>query len=617
MIIYQESKKTFVQQVKDNLIEYSIDQIFQEKLGRRVGNSERKSWRNSLQYMENILDEEIPSDAQISIEYKVPNTSKRIDFIISGQDKYHKDCAVIIELKQWENANATDKDAIVTTKLQGSVIETIHPSYQAWTYKELLEGFNEAVYKQNIILQACAYLHNCENAGELNSKFYSYHIERAPLFIRSDVKKLRSFIKEYIKYGDVNGVMYCIENGRIRPSKTIADNIKSMIDGNDVFTMIDDQKLVYETILNLSKQATSSKKKVIIITGGPGTGKSVVAVQLTANITAERKLVQYVSKNSAPRDVYAYHLSGHRTKSWINNLFKSSGSYINARSNEFDVLIIDEAHRLNLKSGFYGNEGENQIKEIIKASKCSVFFIDEDQRVTLKDIGTSESIELCANELSAEITYLKLESQFRCNGSDGYIAWLDNLLGIRSTANESIDDLNYSFTVVSSPNELREKIEILNTERNRARIVAGYCWPWNSKKDTKAMDIVIDDFSMQWNLAVDGSLWIVSPDSVKQVGCIHTCQGLEVDYIGVIVGNDLVIRNNKWVCQPDQRDKHDKSIKGWKKLLKDNPHNAKNIIDTVIKNTYRTLMTRGMKGCIVYSTDPETREWLNRRILNN
>jgi DUF2075 family protein len=614
MIIYQESKATFVRQVKDNLIEYSIDKNFQDKLGHSVGSNERKSWRNSLQYMENILDDEIPNDAQISIEYKVPNTSKRIDFIISGQDMQRKDCAVIIELKQWENANSTDKDAIVTTKMQGNIIETVHPSYQAWTYKVLLEGFNEAVYSKNIKLLACAYLHNCENAGDLISQFYKYHIERAPLFIRNDARKLRSFIKEYIKYGDVNGVMYNIENGKIRPSKTIADNIKSMIDGNEVFTMIDDQKLVYETILNLSRHASSEKKKVVIVIGGPGTGKSVVAVQLTANITAERRLVQYVSKNSAPRDVYAFHLSGHRSKSWVNNMFKSSGSYVNTKTSEFDVLIVDEAHRLNFKSGFYGNEGDNQIKEIINASKCSVFFTDEDQRVTLKDIGTPEYIERCANEMDAEVTYLKLESQFRCNGSDGYIAWLDNLLGIRQTANENINDLNYSFTIVSTPNELREKIEILNQERNRARMVAGYCWPWNSKKDSKAMDIVIDDFSMQWNLTMDGSLWIVSPDSVNQVGCIHTCQGLEVDYIGVIIGNDLVVRNNKWVCQPDKRDKHDKTIKGWKKMIKENPDTAKDFIDIIIKNTYRTLMSRGMKGCIVYSTDAETRDWLKNRI---
>jgi len=448
----------------------------------------------------------------------------------------------------------------------------------------------------------------------LKAPFYAYHIERAPLFIRNDAALLRSFIKKFIKHGDINGVMYHIENGRIRPSKTIADNIKAMIDGNEVFTMIDDQKVVFETVREIAGKATSKNKQVVIVCGGPGTGKSVVAVQLTAKLTSEQQLVQFVSKNSAPRDVYAYHLSGHRTKTWVNNFFKGSGSYVDAKANQFDALIVDEAHRLNLQSGFYGNEGENQIKEIINAAKCSVFFIDEDQRVTLKDIGTNEHIEQCAKAAKAEIYHLALESQFRCNGSDGYLAWLDNLLGIRQTANESIHDLNYSFKVVDSPHELRKQIEQLNMERNRARMVAGYCWPWNSKKDVKAMDIIIGDFAMQWNLSTDGSLWIVSPESVNQIGCIHTCQGLEVDHIGVIIGDDLVIRNGKWVSQPEKRDKHDKTMRGWKKLMSEQPKTAPKHIESIIKNTYRTLMTRGMKGCIVYSTDQETREWLKENV---
>ena len=481
-------------------------------------------------------------------------------------------------------------------------------------YKELLEGFNEVVYSKGIHLHPCAYLHNCTNADDLIAPFYAYHIARAPLFIRNDAAKLRGFIKKFIKHGDINGVMYHIEKGKIRPSKTIADNIKKMIDGNEVFTMIDDQKVVFETLREIAGKATSKNKQVVIVSGGPGTGKSVVAVQLTAKLTSEQKLVQFVSKNSAPRDVYAYHLSGHRTKTWVNNFFKGSGSYVDAKANQFDALIVDEAHRLNLQSGFYGNEGENQIKEIINAARCSVFFIDEDQRVTLKDIGTKEHIEQCAKAAKAEIRYLALESQFRCNGSDGYLAWLDNLLGIRQTANESIHDLNYSFKVVDSPHELRKQIEQLNMERNRARMVAGYCWPWKSKKDAKAMDINIGDFAMQWNLSTDGSLWIVSPESVNQIGCIHTCQGLEVDHIGVIIGDDLVIRNGKWVSQPDKRDKHDKSMRGWKKLMSEQPKTAPKHIESIIKNTYRTLMTRGMKGCIVYSTDKETREWMKENV---
>jgi DUF2075 family protein/nucleoside-triphosphatase THEP1 len=570
-----------------------------------------------MQYMRNVLDDsQIPNDAKISIECQVPNTSKRIDFIISGKNEQRKDSVVIVELKQWDSASITNLDGVVKTYLGGSIREVSHPSYQAWSYATLLEGFNEEVYSKEINLIPCAFLHNCESLGDLEDPFYDTYVKKAPLFSKNDVLSLAEFIKANVKYGDSNNIMYRIEHGRIRPSKTIADSIAKMIDGNEEFVMIDDQKIAFEYARNLVKSSTKENKNVLIVRGGPGTGKSVVAIQLTANLTSDQYLVQYVSKNSAPRDVYASKLSGHRSKSWVNNLFKGSGSYVNSNNGQFDALIVDEAHRLNEKSGMFANLGENQIKEIIEASKCSIFFVDEDQRVTLKDIGSKQEVEFWAKRSNANLHYLELESQFRCNGSDGYLAWLDNILGIRDTANLFINEVNYHFEVVDNPNELRNKILELNKERNKARMVAGYCWPWNSKKNKTAMDIVFPEyeFGMQWNLTQDGMLWIISPESVNQIGCIHTCQGLEVDYVGVIIGPDLVIRNGQWVCRPEFRASSDKSVHGLKSLLKNDPIRGQEMAQLIIKNTYRTLMTRGMKGCFVFSADNETTEWLNKLV---
>lgn len=614
MIVYQESKQTFMSHVRESKIDYIIHDNFQKQLGRSTGKREVESWKNSMQYMRNVLDDsEIPADALISIECQVPNTSKRIDFIITGRNYNNQDCAVIVELKQWQTAALTSMDGIVKTHVGGGIRDVSHPSYQAWSYAALLEGFNEEVYNNNITLKPCAFLHNCENPGDLTNSFYQPHIEKAPLFVKNDVIRLADFIKTYVKFGDPTNIMYRIENGNIRPSKTIADSIAKMIDGNEEFVMIDDQKVVYEYAKNLVLSSTAKKKNVLIVRGGPGTGKSVVAIQLTARLTAMQKLVQYVSKNSAPRDVYASKLSGYRSRSWVNNLFKSSGSYVDKTNSEFDALIVDEAHRLNEKSGMFSNLGENQIKEIIQASKCSIFFIDEDQRVTLKDIGSKAEIEFWASREGASIHYLELESQFRCNGSDGYLAWLDYILFDRNTAHTNKNELNYQFQVVNSPNELYQEIVNYNSINNRARMVAGYCWPWNSKKDKHAMDIVFSEhnFGMQWNLTQDGMLWIISPQSVNQIGCIHTCQGLEVDYVGVIIGPDMVIRNGRWVCRPEFRASSDKSVHGLKSLIKKEPTKGQQLAELIIKNTYRTLMTRGMKGCLVYSSDEETRNWLN------
>jgi uncharacterized protein len=615
VLVYASTKTEFLADVRGNTISEKILASFQRHLGHTTSKNEIASWRNSMQYMGHVLaDDGIPDNAGVAIEYTLPQTTKRIDFILTGKGLNNQATAIIIELKQWESVKATPMDGIVRTFVGGAEREVSHPSYQAWTYAALLEDFNEAVQTENIGLQPCAYLHNCVSDDVINNTFYEYHTNRAPAFLSKDAQKLADFIKHHVKYGDSCEVMYRIDNGKIRPSKNLADKLASLLKGNPEFLMIDDQKIVYETALMLANKATVKEKHVLIVEGGPGTGKSVVAVNLLVALTKEQLLIQYVTRNAAPRAVYASLLTGSFRRSHIDNLFKSSGVYTSTDANYFDVLIVDEAHRLNEMSGFYQNEGVNQIKEIINATKLSVFFIDEDQRVTFKDIGEINSIKEWAKRLGATVHQLELQSQFRCNGSDGYIAWIDNTLEIHDTANETLADINYDFRVFDSPNDLQDAIFEKNRINNKARLVAGYCWNWISKDDATLNDITFEEhgFAMKWNLASYGSLWILKPDSVNEIGCIHTCQGLETDYIGVIVGPDFVIRDGVAVTDASKRAKQDASIKGYKSLLKKNPSLAKQKADVIIKNTYRTLMTRGMKGCYIYCTDKETNEWFKQ-----
>ncbi len=614
MIVYSANKTQFLDDVLTNDIENIVLKNVKRKLNRGVGVAEIRSWASSLVYMDRIMqDNNIPDDCGIAIEYQIPQTGKRIDFIISGQNENNNDAVILIELKQWSEAKLTAKDSIVETYVGGRIGEHTHPSYQAWSYATLLQGFNEVVYTENISLHPCAYLHNYVEDGVIRNQFYAEYIKKAPVFLKSDALELRQFIRKHVKYGDKTNILYRIENGKIRPSKLLADSISKMIKGNEEFVMIDDQKVIFENTMALAKNANEQNKQVLIVQGGPGTGKSVVAINLLVALTKFGLLTQYVSKNAAPRAVYEARLTGSLRATEIRNLFRGSGGFIDAIPNEYDALIIDEAHRLNKYSGLFGNLGENQIKELINASKFSVFFIDEDQRVTLKDIGTKNEIELWAHKADATVTELELTSQFRCNGSDGYLAWLDNVLQIRDTVNEDIHDIDYEFRIVESPAELRDIINEKNKLSNRARMVAGYCWKWPSKTNGNLYDIEFPeyDFRMKWNLTEDGSKWIISPNSVNEIGCIHTCQGLEVDYIGVIVGNDLVARNGHVITDPSKRASSDTSVKGYKRLLKENPEDAKKMLDLIIKNTYRTLMTRGMKGCYVYFVDKETRDYFN------
>ena len=330
---------------------------------------------------------------------------------------------------------------------------------------------------------------------------------------------------------------------------------------------------------------------------------------------AEGQMVRYVTKNAAPRKVFESRLTGSRRRGEISLLFGGSGDFTETEPNSFDTLVVDEAHRLNEKSGLYGNLGNHQIAEVISTSKCAIFFIDEDQRVTWKDIGTKNEIQARVPK-RATIVRQTLTSQFRCNGSEGYLAWLDDALGIHETANKVLDVRDFDFRVFDSPVALRREIVERNKSDNKARMVAGYCWDWKSRRDPQTLDVVLPEhgFGMQWNLTSDGGLWIVSPDSVDQIGCIHTCQGLEVDYIGVIIGPDLTVRDGAVQTHPEKRSRHDQSLKGFKKLLRTESQTALTKADLLIKNTYRTLMTRGLKGCYVYCTDSLTGQYFKSRV---
>jgi hypothetical protein len=295
-----------------------IYDAYKTATGRRTGKAEIDSWMNSLQYMERVLaDQDIPQDAGVAIEYHIPQTSKRIDFILTGKDAQAKETAILIELKQWQHATLTEQDAIVVTQFQGQDQPTPHPSYQAWSYKKLLEDFNQTVQDDHIQLYPCAYLHNYEPDNVISNKFYSTYIQEAPLFLKNDAIKLQNFIKANVKYGDKDQIMYRIDHGKIKPSKNLADHLVSMIKGNSEFVMVDDQKVAFEAVIRNTIRSADGKKSVLIVEGGPGTGKSVVAINLLVALTNQECVVQYVTRNSAPRLVYEAKLTGTFTRTRI------------------------------------------------------------------------------------------------------------------------------------------------------------------------------------------------------------------------------------------------------------------------------------------------------------
>ena len=622
MIVYEASKRDFMKHVTNDEISILIDREYKNKIGKSREN-EFRAWDNSMLYMFKALStDEIPDECGVAIEYRIPATSKRVDFILSGLDDNDKENVIIVELKQWsEVEEVEDEDAIVKTVINRSKRRTSHPSYQAWSYASLIEDYNDSVEKNNIKLHPCAYLHNYikkEENDPLENEVYENWLHKAPAYTKGDVIKLREFICKYVKKPDQGKGIYYIEGGKIRPSKSLQDALKVMIDGNEAFIMIDDQKVAFESIMRTVRDCIKSgTKKTIIVEGGPGTGKSVLAINLLVKICNMNLNCQYVTKNAAPRNVYCEKLKGNYTQKYINNLFKGSGIYTETEENEIDVLVVDEAHRLNAKSGMFKNLGVNQIKEIMNSAKVSIFFVDNDQRVTMDDIGSIEEIEKHAKVLDVKARKLKLSSQFRCNGSDGYISWLDDMLEIRETGNFDGFEFDFDFKVFDNPSEMRQAIEEKNQINNKSRLAAGYCYEWATKKKENYSKYDIEfpeyDFKMKWNLS-NSSTWAIDKESVNECGCIHTCQGLEFDYVGVIIGNDLRFENGKIITDFFKRAKTDKSLNGVKKLYKEDKEKALKISDELIKNTYRILMTRGLKGCYIWCEDKALSNYFKERL---
>jgi len=611
MILYSSNITNFIDDVYDNKIIQILENNKKNELYKGTTNSEKLSWENSLKYMADIvIKSNIPKDCSVVLEYNLPMTSSRIDFMLLGYDSNHTKRAIIFELKQWSKVNRIDdSEMLIETFVGNGLKKVVHPSYQAWSYMTLLADFNKRIQENSIILDACSILHNYiidKNDPLLDDKF-SDLINTVPLFTKNDEPKLIAFIKERIYYGDNQAIIYEIDNSHLIPSKSLQNNIDKLLKGNKEFKLIDNQMIIYDQILSAIKR---EQKNVIIVEGGPGTGKSVIAINLLANLTKQGKLCQYVSRNTAPRVIYSAKLKGTLNKTSIDNLFKTSGAYTEIEKDIFDVLIVDEAHCLTEKSGLFNNYGENQIKEIINSSKCSVFFIDENQKVHLNDIGTKKEIKKWASDLDANVIEFYLESQFRCSGSDNYLKFIDYLLGLNDSYNSNI---NYDINICESPHELEKIIKNKNINYN-SRIIAGYCWNWDKKEidNTNYHDIKIDDYGISWNLGSKQTFAI--DNSINEAGCVHSVQGLEFDYVGVIIGKDLYYEDGKIRTNFQNHASSDPSFKGIKKIYKEDKERANQISDVIIKNTYRVLLTRGIKGCYVYCVDPALNQYLKKQI---
>jgi len=631
MRLFAGNSRQFIDLNRRNQMSTLLEEEFLRQLGRRPSTQEVYSWTNSLLRLSILFEDAQLTNQGIFLEYQLPSYGNRIDCIVCGKDETNKDQAVIIELKQWSKVKLSEYDSDrVVTWVAGGNRDLLHPSVQSLSYRDYLAMNHTAFYDETspIGLQCCSYLHNyriVDNDPLFDDRFRSYTTE-SPVFTLDDSTELEAYIYNRVAGGDGMEILARIEGGKHRPSKKlmqhVSETIKKKLNGefrllgspNEDYILLDEQIIAYDDVLSIVKKGISSRHKFsIIIKGGPGTGKSVIALKLLADLNTLGFNAQYATGSNSftetLRKIVGNHSKGH---------FKYFMSYGDAEPNEVDVLLMDESHRIREKTGYpFKSTGRLQIEDLIRACKIAVFFVDDLQVVRPNEIGNVGFIKENSERLGCKIHEIELNSQFRCAGSDAFINWVNHMLHIRITANpEWIPDPNFEFRIFESAKTLDEAIKEKVEEGFSARLTAGYCWHWSDRPEADGSlheDVVIGDFRRPWN-APNGitnirrdipkaSFWAYDTNGINQVGCIYTAQGFEFDYVGVIFGKDLKYNfsTNEWEGFPGES--HDPSIRS-----------SGDSFLQLVKNTYRVLLTRGHKGCYVYFMNKDTENYFRSRI---
>jgi uncharacterized protein len=621
MRLYSGMSQQFIQDTSLNQIAGKLQNAFFDYFQYNPSPAEVVSWKNSLRALSLVFTQVGLDDHGVILEYQLPLTSQRIDCIVCGKDHNKNDNAVLIELKQWEKCERCFQENEVLTFIGGRQREILHPSIQVGHYKMYLEDTNTAFYATDhpVNLNACSYLHNYyydPNDAIFDTKFEN-NLMTFPLFTADDVEKLGEYIIKHTDLGDGASVLKRIEESPFRPCKKLMDHVAQMIRNRKEYILLDEQQVVYDTVMSYAKHGFHDKQKtVIIVKGGPGTGKSVIAINLMAELLEQQFNTQYATGSKAFTSTLRNKIGPRGSVQ-----FKYFNSYGDAEANSVDVLICDEAHRLRETSDnrFIPKSRRTnvpQIYELINASKCSVFFIDDNQIIRPNEIGSVEYIYIEAVKNKCKVLEYELEAQFRCAGSEAFINWINTTLNVKKTANALWDIRDeFDFRIFEDPVQLEDAILEKASSGNSARLVAGFCWKWSDPDDGGNLknDVIIGSFSRPWNAKPDApklasgipkaQLWASDPNGINQVGCIYTVQGFEFDYIGVIFGKDLVydLDQHCWIGQKEFS--ADPGLRTTKE----------NFIDFV-KNSYRVLLSRGMKGCYVYFQDKDTERFVKNRI---
>lgn len=586
--------------------------------GHGVGPAEHRSWSRSLPVLAQDLVDAGLEQVEVLVEYQLPLTSRRVDAVLAGVDpRTGADSYVVVELKQWSYAESFEgsETLVAVEHVPGP---RLHPGIQVEDYCTYLTDFLGVLAGTRSPVHGLAYLHNAADR------------DVADLFDRSPTGQSRIFTKQ--RRGQLlDHLRACLapESGAgaadrfltssVRPSRHLLTHAATELKERSHFTLLDQQHIAYEMVLHAVERARSAdRKRVVIVTGGPGSGKSVIALSTLGELARQNRSVLHATGSKSFTQTLRRYAGRGSTR--LKNLFKYFNSFMAAERNGFDVLICDEAHRIRetsvnrftTKADRVVAAGRPQVDELIAAARVPVFLLDEHQVVRPGELGSVDVITAHAVRLDIEVELVSLHDQFRCGGSEAYERWVLGLLGL-SGQEPSVweGDGRFDLRLAGSPEQMESYLTVRQEAGETARMSAGYCWSWSDPRpdDSLVPDVRIGGWARPWNVKSERSVgaapgsayWATDPGGFGQVGCVYTAQGFEYEWSGVIIGPDLVARNGRLVTRREES--RDPEL-GRRKKVSDLE------ADVLIRNTYKVLLTRGMRGTIICSTDPETREFL-------
>lgn len=623
-MIYDGTQEQFFKDVRLNRLAYKMNENFRENSGRTVGESEYSSWIVTGEKIKNLIELTGLFGIYLCFEYQLPYTQKRIDCLLFGKNRCKNGIVIHIELKQWQRVEALDVEGnFVETYTGGSNREVPHPSQQLKGYHDYLLGFVEVFEENKLNLMGCSYCPNYKkySGSGLFNPIYKTILKKYPIYTHDDVEKLANRIKELLCEGDGFDIFNKFMQSPIKPSKKLLESASKIVENVSDFSLLNDQIFAKNVIIGVIKKAEKNyEKSVVIVKGGPGTGKTVIALNILAEMALKRKSIFFSTKSKPLIEAIKNKIN--RKKA--NLLFTSLHSFVPSRvdENQIDILIVDEAHRIGKTSNHQFTRSVDrtempQVEQLIRCSKTSIFFIDDKQVIRFLEVGNTDLIKKAAEKYKCAVREVELVSQFRCGGSDNYLDWLESVLGyIDKKKIFDAEKEGFDFKIFSSPEDLYEAIKKKDSlEGKTARLTAGFCWDWSKKLDENGQlvkDVKIGNFAMPWE--THGNItppkgyvkwyeWAYKPEGIKQVGCIYTAQGFEFDYIGVIVGPDLKYDKQNDCLIADRECTKDPVLK-----------RSRDKFDEYVRNIYRVLMSRGIKGCYVYFVDKNVEKYFECRL---